>query len=98
MGAKAYHAGPPAFGARPRAGGVTARRTHLAMLFPSYLYGLYRNVKPRCERLVHDESRRYGKQVLSSTLTLLPDRKSTRLNSSHPSISYAVFCLKKKTK
>src|SRR5689334_24786769 len=26
------------------------------------------------------------------------DRKSTRLNSSHSSISYAVFCLKKKTK
>src|SRR5207245_11331623 len=25
-----------------------------------------------------------------------PDRKSTRLNSSHGSISYAVFCLKKK--
>src|SRR4051794_41716558 len=28
----------------------------------------------------------------------LEDRKSTRLNSSHPSISYAVFCLKKKKK
>src|SRR3712207_8783558 len=26
---------------------------------------------------------------------LLPDRKSTRLNSSHANISYAVFCLKK---
>src|SRR5690625_6347618 len=26
-----------------------------------------------------------------------PDRKSTRLNSSHVAISYAVFCLKKKT-
>src|SRR5204863_9974139 len=26
----------------------------------------------------------------------LPDRKSTRLNSSHVEISYAVFCLKKK--
>src|SRR5690348_4497976 len=26
----------------------------------------------------------------------IQDRKSTRLNSSHPSISYAVFCLKKK--
>src|SRR5689334_24713020 len=26
----------------------------------------------------------------------VPDRKSTRLNSSHSSISYAVFCLKKK--
>src|SRR5438876_2961332 len=28
----------------------------------------------------------------------IKDRKSTRLNSSHPSISYAVFCLKKKKK
>src|SRR3712207_7947191 len=28
----------------------------------------------------------------------LKDRKSTRLNSSHANISYAVFCLKKKTK
>src|SRR5256885_10533402 len=28
----------------------------------------------------------------------LPDRKSTRLNSSHLVISYAVFCLKKKKK
>src|SRR5690606_41442479 len=27
-----------------------------------------------------------------------PDRKSTRLNSSHVKISYAVFCLKKKNK
>src|SRR5438128_4061308 len=30
--------------------------------------------------------------------TRMRDRKSTRLNSSHGSISYAVFCLKKKTK
>src|SRR5258708_39140738 len=29
---------------------------------------------------------------------VLRDRKSTRLNSSHQIISYAVFCLKKKTK
>src|SRR5688572_31588387 len=29
---------------------------------------------------------------------LLQDRKSTRLNSSHSQISYAVFCLKKKKK
>src|SRR3712207_8816377 len=29
---------------------------------------------------------------------LLPDRKSTRLNSSHANISYAVFCLKKTNK
>src|SRR3712207_8705045 len=28
---------------------------------------------------------------------VLTDRKSTRLNSSHANISYAVFCLKKKT-
>src|SRR2546426_5710451 len=32
------------------------------------------------------------------TRTALQDRKSTRLNSSHLVISYAVFCLKKKTK
>src|SRR5256885_9936322 len=31
------------------------------------------------------------------TLQTRPDRKSTRLNSSHLVISYAVFCLKKKT-
>src|SRR3712207_7428326 len=29
-------------------------------------------------------------------LPVRPDRKSTRLNSSHANISYAVFCLKKK--
>src|SRR5690625_6879691 len=29
--------------------------------------------------------------------TSISDRKSTRLNSSHVAISYAVFCLKKKT-
>src|SRR5438874_3350469 len=31
-----------------------------------------------------------------ATLTRVADRKSTRLNSSHVEISYAVFCLKKK--
>src|SRR5699024_12360674 len=41
----------------------------------------------------------YGRSstVVGVTLTS-SDRKSTRLNSSHVSISYAVFCLKKKTK
>src|SRR2546430_12587595 len=34
----------------------------------------------------------------SSTRKRRPDRKSTRLNSSHSQISYAVFCLKKKKK
>src|SRR5438067_8108616 len=36
--------------------------------------------------------------VLSAVSDLALDRKSTRLNSSHVSISYAVFCLKKKNK
>src|SRR5256885_11980099 len=36
------------------------------------------------------------RQIL--TQALLQDRKSTRLNSSHLVISYAVFCLKKKKK
>src|SRR3989475_1254772 len=36
--------------------------------------------------------------VMSSNVALQQDRKSTRLNSSHSQISYAVFCLKKKKK
>src|SRR5438445_9419295 len=34
--------------------------------------------------------------LLLSGAAILVDRKSTRLNSSHANISYAVFCLKKK--
>src|SRR2546422_2414413 len=37
-------------------------------------------------------------QVRDLATFLLGDRKSTRLNSSHGYISYAVFCLKKKNK
>src|SRR2546430_12610916 len=42
------------------------------------------------------------REVIALAVTLVPprepgrDRKSTRLNSSHSQISYAVFCLKKK--
>src|SRR5690348_18180245 len=36
--------------------------------------------------------------LVEPVASLVEDRKSTRLNSSHPSISYAVFCLKKKKK
>src|SRR2546430_11447177 len=40
---------------------------------------------------------RTGRQFLHETGRCAPaDRKSTRLNSSHSQISYAVFCLKKK--
>src|SRR5437773_8305384 len=35
-------------------------------------------------------------KIAYSILSILLDRKSTRLNSSHITISYAVFCLKKK--
>src|SRR5699024_12663625 len=37
-----------------------------------------------------------GHQLFFKTYRQVRDRKSTRLNSSHVSISYAVFCLKKK--
>src|SRR5690625_526642 len=39
-----------------------------------------------------------GEQTRLQTGLSLRDRKSTRLNSSHVAISYAVFCLKKKKK
>src|SRR3712207_7768343 len=35
--------------------------------------------------------------IIMYAVSLVEDRKSTRLNSSHANISYAVFCLKKKT-
>src|SRR3712207_8988231 len=45
----------------------------------------------------------FSKKTTSSSARMpsilsTPDRKSTRLNSSHANISYAVFCLKKKKK
>src|SRR2546427_2106979 len=46
----------------------------------------------RCCGVNVDDPRRYGRRVIAG----LQDRKSTRLNSSHSQISYAVFCLKKK--
>src|ERR1017187_10796719 len=53
-----------------------------------------------CERMQVDEcwSFCYAKQknVTPDIAAKNPDRKSTRLNSSHRCISYAVFCLKKK--
>src|SRR2546421_8043058 len=41
---------------------------------------------------------RHQRRDLSEHTRNLGDRKSTRLNSSHDQISYAVFCLKKKKK
>src|SRR5207249_11883085 len=49
----------------------------------------------RLGHLPHQPSRVLGRQG-ALRQQLLEDRKSTRLNSSHVSISYAVFCLKKK--
>src|SRR5437773_6827833 len=39
-----------------------------------------------------------GRATLAALVAGVEDRKSTRLNSSHITISYAVFCLKKKRK
>src|SRR5689334_23472725 len=42
-------------------------------------------------------ARRVGADPLRAVVVDAEDRKSTRLNSSHSSTSYAVFCLKQKT-
>src|SRR3712207_6890621 len=39
---------------------------------------------------------RIDRKLIHQTAWKVQDRKSTRLNSSHANISYAVFCLKKK--
>src|SRR5699024_11802801 len=51
-------------------------------------------VKDEVEIVVQINGKVRGK--LSVAANISRDRKSTRLNSSHVSISYAVFCLKKK--
>src|SRR3712207_6847347 len=43
-----------------------------------------------------EELRTYEREYRTRLRSYLEDRKSTRLNSSHANISYAVFCLKKK--
>src|SRR5438876_5914489 len=48
------------------------------------------------ERIAFDAGQTLCHQGDPADAAYLIDRKSTRLNSSHPSISYAVFCLKKK--
>src|SRR3712207_8279738 len=45
------------------------------------------------ERTIVSQNSAFDKHVMGAA----GDRKSTRLNSSHANISYAVFCLKKKT-
>src|SRR5690348_17557167 len=53
--------------------------------------GIAAHVKQQQHNDRHDQSKEHWAAARE-------DRKSTRLNSSHPSISYAVFCLKKKKK
>src|SRR5258707_10107039 len=47
-------------------------------------------------RVLNAEGLRYSDEFVKHKLLDAIDRKSTRLNSSHANISYAVFCLKKK--
>src|SRR5207249_10930031 len=78
------------------------RRPPRSTLFPYTT--LFRSLPER--RVVHDDLARERLQqrdrLAGAGRALVrvaqPDRKSTRLNSSHVSISYAVFCLKKKKK
>src|SRR2546429_6203525 len=48
------------------------------------------------DRHAHFVFRRCALSLVERSLSSSQDRKSTRLNSSHGYISYAVFCLKKK--
>src|SRR2546427_4739100 len=73
------------------------RRPPRSTLFPYTT--LFRSRRPG--DLEPEEPARHAEGGEPAHSALLPargrDRKSTRLNSSHSQISYAVFCLKKKT-
>src|SRR2546427_5119228 len=66
------------------------RRPPRSTLFPYTT--LFRSTKNPCASM----SRVLPSRVDFTRTPVTPDRKSTRLNSSHSQISYAVFCLKKK--
>src|SRR5690348_17686739 len=62
-----------------------------------YLCGNSLGLQPRATRqALLDELDDWARLGVEGHVHGRQDRKSTRLNSSHPSISYAVFCLKKK--
>src|SRR3712207_8589178 len=68
------------------------RRPPRSTLFPYTT--LFRSMHPvAAARIVQDEA---GIETVAHVSCRDRDRKSTRLNSSHANISYAVFCLKKK--
>src|SRR5260221_7643197 len=52
----------------------------------------------RSQTVVHMDGHDLARPALGAGQQQCRDRKSTRLNSSHTVISYAVFCLKKKKK
>src|SRR5690348_17721973 len=58
----------------------------------------YAIFSPKPPKDVPDTPSTFTWETVPVTVPVGRDRKSTRLNSSHPSISYAVFCLKKKKK
>src|SRR5258708_22394309 len=71
------------------------RRPPRSTLFPYTT--LFRSVADGLtEMFVAGVSTQKVGDVAQSLMGVAPDRKSTRLNSSHQIISYAVFCLKKK--
>src|SRR5438309_7636981 len=73
------------------------RRPPRSTLFPYTT--LFRSVLRRDYEEVQEARKFLGEFDPFGDFDLIKiDRKSTRLNSSHSSISYAVFCLKKKTK
>src|SRR5690242_21329439 len=71
------------------------RRPPRSTLFPYTT--LFRSPRLMIDTSHGNSGKDYRRQVLvARDIAAQIDRKSTRLNSSHMSISYAVFCLKKK--
>src|SRR5438874_6149712 len=80
--------------------GIFGFASQLPLLFLSWLGGYIGDHYNRHRGVITTQSVSMVLAFVLAALTLTGeiDRKSTRLNSSHVEISYAVFCLKKKRK
>src|SRR5262245_62468654 len=79
-------------------GYLNSKQQTLSIRDPTNFGTLLKEISDHPRKVLAEDRPWFGRHQLKVSAPALEDRKSTRLNSSHLGISYAVFCLKKKKK